>query len=282
MPETSRSAPTLRRATALTVLCAAGMLAVGCGPAASVPEDEAVAALPGDGSFDYQLGGTYSPPPGVSLVVRDRTAEPADGAYSICYVNAFQTQPGEEDLWLRKTLLVNEEGPVTDPDWPDEILLDTSTATNREAITRMLTPWIEGCAADGFDRVEFDNLDSFTRSDGALTMSDNLALATRLAGVAHDAGLSAGQKNAAEFARRLHDEARFDFAIAEECAAYDECGSYTAVYGDQVIDIEYVDRLTRDFTAMCAEPASPRAMILRDRNLVVPGDDGYVYETCER
>ena len=30
---------------------------------------------------------------------RDRSDDPAEGLYSICYVNGFQTQPGELDTW---------------------------------------------------------------------------------------------------------------------------------------------------------------------------------------
>src|SRR3546814_6194319 len=78
------------------VLSAGIALLAGCsgGPASASPE------LPPDGAaFDYQLGGAYPPPDGVEIVVRDRTAGPLEDAYSICYVNGFQTQPGEQDLW---------------------------------------------------------------------------------------------------------------------------------------------------------------------------------------
>ncbi|PKI92334.1 hypothetical protein CW368_04685 [Actinomycetales bacterium SN12] len=269
-----------RRMAMLASLGLCAMLLIAC--AAQPTPSPAVTGLPAHGGFDYQLGGAYPPDPDVSLVVRDRTARPSDGAYSICYINAFQTQPAEQDHWPHDTLLTSDAGPVIDPDWPDEILLDTSSAPKRAAITHLLTAWIEGCAHAGFDGVEFDNLDSFTRSDGALTVDDNLALAARIARIAHDAGLAVGQKNAAEFSPRLRDEADFDFAVAEECAAYGECDAYTKVYGDAVVDIEYTDQLPESFAALCAEEASPRAMILRDRHLVTPDQNGYVYEACQR
>ncbi len=233
------------------------------------------------GAFDYQLGGAYEPAPEVQLVARDRTDAPADGLYSICYINGFQTQPGEQELWPADTLLTIDGELVFDSDWPDEVLLDTSTNAKREAVLGIVGPWIEGCARDGFDAVEFDNLDSFTRSHGVLTIDDNVALASAFADVAHGVGLAVGQKNAAEYSARLKQDAGFDFAVAEECAAYEECGAYTIVYGDAVIDIEYTDALPREFDDMCADPESPGSMILRDRDLATPGDPDYVFETCQ-
>jgi hypothetical protein len=236
---------------------------------------------PAGAAPDYQLGGAYPLPKGVEIVARDRTEEPADGAYSICYINGFQTQPGELDDWPEDTILKNDEGdPVIDPAWPDEALLDTSTKARREAIADVIEPWITGCADDGFDAVEFDNLDSYTRSDRALTFDDNLALATTLVAIAHEHGLAAGQKNAAEDALTLHERAGFDFAISEECASFDECAAYTSVYGDHVIDIEYRDDLDLDFAAACAENRMPPSTVLRDRDLTTPDDDAYVFELC--
>lgn len=239
-----------------------------------------VALPPAGATPDYQLGGAYEPADGVGIVGRDRSDPPADGMYSICYVNGFQTQPGELEDWDAELLLQRDGAPVFDPDWPDEALLDTSSADRRDRIAARVGAWIEGCADAGFDAVEFDNLDSYTRSDAALTLEDNLALASALVDSAHDAGLAAGQKNAAEDAPALRDRAGFDFAVVEECGAYEECGSFTEVYGDAVIDIEYTDELPRTFAEMCADEASPASMVLRDRDLLTPDDSRHVFETC--
>lgn len=236
--------------------------------------------LPPPGAPDYQLGGAYDPPAEVTIVSRDRSAEPAVGVYSICYVNAFQTQPGEIGDWPAELLLREGDTVVFDPSWPDEALLDTSTDEKRGRIEEIVGPWIRKCADSGFDAVEFDNLDTYTRSDGALTLSGNLALAARLVATAHDAGLAAGQKNAAEDAAALRARAGFDFAVAEECAAFAECAAYTAVYGDRVIDIEYSDTDGFDFAAVCADPDTPGSVVLRDRGLVTPENPSYVYEVC--
>lgn len=238
-------------------------------------------ALPPVGAVpDYQLGGAYDPAAEVGIVGRDRSAEPAADVYSICYVNGFQTQPGELDTWDADLLLQHDGETVFDPDWPDEALLDTSTADRRERIAAQIVPWIEGCADDGFAAVEFDNLDSYTRSHDALSLDDNLALAALFVDAAHGAGLAAGQKNAAEDAVQLHEEAGFDFAVTEECAVFEECDVYAEVYGEHVIDIEYSDELPRSFAEMCADAESPASMVLRDRDLVTPDDPAYVFETC--
>ncbi|MFK3678056.1 endo alpha-1,4 polygalactosaminidase [Microbacterium sp. NPDC090218] len=253
----------------------------GCAAPAEPPAATAAFALPPVGAVpDYQLGGAYDPAPEVGIVGRDRSADPAPGVYSICYVNGFQTQPGELDSWPDDLLLRRDDEVVFDPDWPDEALLDTASSERRERIAETVTPWIEGCAEAGFDAVEFDNLDSYSRSQGALSLDDNLALATLLVDAAHAAGLAAGQKNAAEDAGVLHEQAGFDFAVTEECAVYTECGAYTAVYGDHVIDIEYTDELPRPFSDMCADDDAPASMVLRDRDLVTPGDDDYAFEMC--
>lgn len=263
----------MRGAAALA--CALGLALVGCTSPASV------ALPPAGGIPDYQLGGASDPAPEVTILARDRTADPASGVYSICYVNGFQTQPGELELFPPETLLRDADGAIRyDPDWPDEALLDTSTGARRDAILAVVGPWVEGCASDGFDAVEFDNLDSYTRSDGALTLEDNLALAAELVRTAHDAGLAAGQKNASEDAEALRDRAGFDFAVTEECSVFHECGAYTDVYGAHVIDIEYTDELPRPFAEMCADPEAPQSMVLRDRLLSAPGDPEYAFETC--
>jgi hypothetical protein len=236
------------------------------------------AVFPAGAVADYQLGGAYDPPDGVTVVARDSTDQPAAGLYSICYVNGFQTQPGDD--WP-DDLLVHVDGePLVDPNWPDEHLVDIATPENRTDAAARLDPTLRRCAAAGFAAVEFDNLDSYTRSVGHLTLDDAVAFATLLVDRAHALGLAAGQKNSAELGSRGRDEIGFDFAVAEECAVFDECGAYTSVYGDAVIDIEYTDALPRPFAEVCADPVTPRTTILRDRMLTPAGDPDHEYGHC--
>lgn len=237
---------------------------------------------PAGGLPDYQLGGAYEPAEAVEIVARDRLAEPAPGLYSICYINGFQTQPGEAENWPEELLMQVNGQPLIDPGWPDEVLLNTSSADTRDAITERITPWIKQCARQGFAAVEFDNLDSYTRSQGALTFADNAALATELVQVAHDAGLAAAQKNTAEESAELRRTVGFDFVITEGCLATAECADYAAVYGTRVIDIEYVEDSGSDIARLCDSADAPLSMVLRDRPLSTPGEPGYAFALCDR
>lgn len=274
-------------AGASAAVLASALLLSGCASGAApeaggAAEPRAGIALPpAGGPPDYQLGGAYRPDPAVTIVARDRTAEPEPGVYSICYVNGFQTQPGELGRWPDETLLRDDAGAlVHDPAWPDEVLLDTRTADRRDAIVRTVTPWIEGCAERGFAAVEFDNLDTYSRSAGALARADNVELARALVAVAHDAGLAAGQKNAADDAELMRSHAGFDFAVTEECLVFGECERYTEQYGAHVIDIEYTDELPRSFAEMCDDPGAPASLVLRDRGLAARGSADYAFALC--
>jgi hypothetical protein len=255
--------------------------ALACAPTASTA---AGATLPPvHGRFDYQIGGAYSPAATVDIVDRDWHDKPAAHRYSICYVNAFQTQP-EADSWWKKNhprlLLRDGAGHlVTDPGWPGEILLDTSTATHRRSLAGIVGGWISACARKGFRAVEPDNLDSYSRSRGRLTRADNLAYVALLAGRAHAAGLAIAQKNAVELSARAH-RAGLDFAIAEECQVYAECSSYRKVYGRHLIEIEYTNNDRSAFTTACARRGDSVSVVLRDRDVLPRGRPGYVERWC--
>jgi hypothetical protein len=236
--------------------------------------------LPPGARADYQLGGAYPPPPGVTVVVRDSTDRPEPGLYNICYVNGFQTQPGQD--WPVDLLLRGPDGaPLADPGWPDEYLLDIGSDATREGNLARVWATLQLCADKGFDAVEFDNLDSYTRSGGALDLSDALAFARLLVEAADEFGLPAGQKNTAELGTRGRDRAGFTFAVTEECHRWNECAAFTAVYGaDQVIGIEYADDLRGTFAEACTDPDRPVSLILRDRMLSTPGSADHVFEAC--
>lgn len=218
--------------------------------------------LPAGTDLDYQLGGVVRRPARVGIVVRDRTARPAGAQADVCYVNGFQTQPDEKRFWRQHPrLLLRRDGrPVVDEAW-GEWLLDVRTRSKRAALARIVGRWTDGCARAGYDAVEYDNLDSFTRSHRMITRRQALAFARLLVARAHRAGLLAGQKNLAGY-----DGTRigFDFAVAEECGRYDECGRYVRHYGDQVLVVEYRDR---DFQRTCAGYGDLLAVVRRDRDL---------------
>lgn len=186
-------------------------------------------------------------------------------------------------MWPADLLVPGPDGkPLVDLGWPDEFLLDVSTETSRQLNLTRVNRSIDMCVEKGFDAIEFDNLDSYTRSRGYIDQADALAFAKLLVDSARKHGLPAAQKNAGELGTRGRDEAGLSFAIVEECDRWRECDTYTSVYGStQVIDIEYPDDLRVDFTRACAEPHGPAKMILRDRMLVPGGSAGYVFQTCD-
>ncbi|KQS16245.1 endo alpha-1,4 polygalactosaminidase [Frigoribacterium sp. Leaf186] len=285
----------MRAPLGLVGLVVLGLALTGCtadgaragGPAArassSSPSTADGVELPPEGArFDYQLGGASPVPDGATVVARDSTDDPAAGAYDICYVNGFQTQPGVE--WPDDLLVRTADGePLVDPGWPDEHLFDLSTDAVRQAVAERQASTIDDCAESGYRAVEFDNLDSWTRSDGAFGEDDAVAFATLLVARAHAAGLATAQKNTADLGTRGRDEIGYDFAVTEECDRYDECAAYTDVYGGLVFDVEYTDDLRGSAATVCArvdalDPAP--STIVRDRDLVPADDPAHTYTAC--
>lgn len=259
--------------TAAVLVVGLGLGAVGPIPAVAVARTSpAPSPLPLGTDVDYQLGGDAAVPAHAGIVVRDRASAPLEGRYNVCYVNAFQTQPDARGFWKRheRLLLHDADGDrVVDEAW-GEWLLDLRTPARRDALLDIVGRWIDGCAADGFDAVEFDNLDSFTRSHGFLRRQQALAYAAGLVTRAHAVGLAAGQKNLAGYDGTAIG---FDFAVAEECGRYRECGSYADHYGKQVLMIEY---RRRDFRRTCRQEGADHAVVLRDRDLSPDG----VHDWC--
>ncbi len=221
---------------------------------------------PDDTDWDYQLGGDRSVPDRVGIVVRDRTSDPLEGTYNVCYVNGFQTQPDAKRFWRKHwRLVLKKEGrPVVDGAW-GEWLLDIRTPVKRKALGRIVGRWTAGCAEDGYDAVEYDNLDSFTRSKGLLTRRDARRFARRLVHRAHAEGLAAAQKNRAGWDGTV---VGYDFAIAEQCAQWRECDAYVATYGSSVLAVEYRDR---PFRRACRRWSDRLSVVRRDLALAADG-----------
>lgn len=264
----------MRRTTA-----ALATLALLASVAACSPTPDPVQPPPGV-AFDYQLGGDYPLPDGTELVVRQWAEGEADpDAYDVCYVNAFQTEatpgdPDHEDNWPPGVVWDERE----DPDWPGEHPIDIGTNANRRTAAEFVNSRLEHCAQQGFDAVELDNLDTFTRyPDAPFDEQDAIAYARLLVEFAIESGLAVGQKNTPELLDVARTEIGFGFAIVEECGAYDECQPYVDTYEGRVYDIEYTDE---GFAAACEAIGDVGAVIQRDLELLTPEDPGYVHATC--
>ncbi len=239
---------------------------------------------PADGAFDYQINGSYEPASDVEVISRDWFVSSADpDLYSICYVNAFQTQPdydiGRPDETSQWPALVVTD--LEDPNWPGEFLIDISSETARITAASHMEQILDTCAAKGYDAIEFDNLDSWTRTttgtgpwwDG----DDAAAYARLLTDYTHSLGLAAAQKNSAElFDQDRHVTAGFDFAVSENCGQWNECQDYVDQYGSFVYDIEYTDG---GFATAC-EMDEVVSVVRRDLNVEPTGATGHVYRVC--
>ncbi|MXM64614.1 hypothetical protein GR925_14455 [Streptomyces sp. HUCO-GS316] len=260
----------------LGVLAAGSAVLAGALLTPATASAEAAAPPPAHAGFDYQIGGAYTPPTGVGVVSRDHSASPAPGLYNICYINAFQAQPGAEDEWDADLLLRDDEGNIVyDTDW-NEALLDISTGDKRQRIAAKVGSWIDGCRDKGFQAIEPDNYDSYSRSNELLSAADAQAFIRLLSARSHADGLAIAQKNTVELAADRADNG-LDFAVAEECGMYDECGEYTAAFGDHVIVIEYTDE---GLSKACTGWGGALSIVRRDLDVSPAGSSGYVRETC--
>ena len=184
--------------------------------------DEPDVTLPVAGaSFDYQIGGSYPPHPETRVVSRDRGADQPRA--STASAMSTRSRPGATSCrgGGRPTptcccaTATGEQ--VVDQAW-DEVLLDVSTPdARRTALADVVGARIDRCAADGFDAVEPDNLDSYrTLGRPAQLASDAVAFVTLLAERAHSAGLAIAQKNDTGWHPK-DGTIGFDFAVVEEC-----------------------------------------------------------------
>ncbi|KAB1141262.1 endo alpha-1,4 polygalactosaminidase [Streptomyces luteolifulvus] len=262
-----------RKKLGIAAACAAALAGTLLVPATASADP---IAPPTHAGVDYQIGGAYTPPEGVQIVIRDHGASPAAGLYNVCYVNTFQAQPGAESEWDADLLLRDASGNIVyDTEWK-EALLDIRSAEKRERIMAKVGPWIDGCRDHGFQAIEPDNYDSYLRSGGLLSTTDAQEFIKLQSARAHNDGLAIGQKNTAELAANRVANG-LDFAVSEECGQYVECGDYTAAFGDNVIVIEYTDTGLAD---ACAGWGDMLSIVQRDVQVSPAGSPEYVRQTC--
>lgn len=208
--------------------------------------------------FDDASAMTASEPSGPSSVV---TALHSRGAYSICYVEAGAQQPEPDSAHFAAADYTNGSLKTTQMQgYSAEHWFDTrgfagyvpggaltGTAAN---IAAGMSLRIKGCAAEGQDALEPDDLDGYTNKSASgakgggwgLTQADAAGYGAWLAYTAHADGLAIFQKNDTDNIKA--DEPTFDGAISEECNAYDDPCSEWKPYlsaGKPVLNAEYTD-----------------------------------------
>jgi serine/threonine protein kinase len=226
--------------------------------------------------WDYQIGGAYALPTDVQVVSRSHEDTPAPGAYNICNFNAFQAQENAEKDWDSDLLLRDADGDVVyDEDWA-EAVLDIRTDAKRQRIASEVNTWIDECATKGYKSVEPDNYDTFTRFPDYLTANQAKALMKLLAVHAHAKGLAVAQKNTLELVSE-RASVGLDFAVAEECGEWNECGEFAEAFDDNVLVVEYT---AKGLSNACSGWSSTLSVVRRDQDVVPEGASGYVRETC--
>lgn len=156
----------------------------------------------------------------------------ASGRKVVCYFSA-----GSYENWRPDTasfpaaVLGNTNG------WPDEKWLDIRRL---DVLGPLMANRMALCRDKGFDAVEPDNVDGYANNTGfPLTSADQIAFNRMIADTAHALGLSVGLKNDIDQVATL--EPSFDFAVNEECFAFDECAPLSQFIdaGKAVFSAEY-------------------------------------------
>ncbi|MBM4364674.1 MAG: endo alpha-1,4 polygalactosaminidase [Deltaproteobacteria bacterium] len=172
------------------------------------------------------------------------------GRVVICYFSAGSHEDWRDDAGDFPEAALGEalDG------WAGERWLDTRDSTVRSLMEARLDHAVQrGC-----DAVEPDNVDGYANDNGFdLAASDQLDYNRFLAGAAHDRGLSVGLKNDLDQVRELEPD--FDWALNEECVAYDECARVEPFIdaGKAVFHVEYVDAWA-DAEALAEEVCAAR------------------------
>jgi hypothetical protein len=121
--------------------------------------------------------------------------------------------------------------------WPGEQWLDVRRL---DLLMPIMEARLNLCKQKGFDTVDPDNVDGYTNSTGfPLTAADQLGYNAAIANAAHARGLTVALKNDLDQIPQL--VSYFDWALNEQCFAYQECGLLTPFRsaGKAVMNIEY-------------------------------------------
>jgi hypothetical protein len=175
------------------------------------------------------------------------------GRKAICYldVGAWENYRPDANRFPKAVLGRAYEG------YPDERWLDVRRID-------LLAPILRGrfdlCRRKGFDAVEPDNIAGYENKTGfPLTAADQLRFNRWVAREVHRRGMSVALKNDPGQVGQL--VGRFDFAVVEECFAYDECGMFSpfVAAGKAVFVAEYEEPLA----AICDQAGRLRFSVIR-------------------
>ncbi|HWJ42621.1 MAG TPA: endo alpha-1,4 polygalactosaminidase [Solirubrobacterales bacterium] len=141
--------------------------------------------------------------------------------------------------------------------YPDERWLDIRRI---DLLAPVLRQRFDLCRRKGFDAVEPDNIAGYENETGfPLGAGDQLRFNRWVARQVHRRGMSVALKNDPGQVRQL--VGRFDFAVVEECFAYDECRRFSPFVdaGKAVFVAEYEEPLA----SICGQAERLRFSVIR-------------------
>ena len=199
-----------------------------------------------------------------------------EGRKVICYFSAGSYESWREDASdFPDAVLGNAlEG------WEGERWLDIR---RMDLLAPLMRARLDLAEAKGCDGVEPDNVDGYSNDTGfALSSEDQLQYNRFLAQEAHARGLAVGLKN--DLAQVAELESDFDFALNEECHAYDECALLLPFieHGKPVFNAEYESRFIGDNEASPALCNEANALGLQTLVLPLMLDNSFRYSCDEK
>jgi len=185
--------------------------------------------------------------PGGSNAVDNSAAVSAihgNGGHVLCYVSAGTYEPFRPDAQdyvdfdqaCGNCLIGKPVAGFRDEHWLD--IRDDQG--QRTFILSKLAARVDRCKTDGFDAVEFDNVEGYANSSGfPLSDGDQLVFNTSVANLAHARGLTAALKN--DLGQVTELVPYFDMAVNEQCQQFDECAALDPFIGagKAVFQVEY-------------------------------------------
>ncbi len=184
------------------------------------------------GSIDQSVSAQVFEVDGFDTAASTVATLKAGGRRTVCYFSA-----GSFEDWRPDAASFPAEVLGAANGWPGERWLDIRRL---DLLGPVMAARMTMCRDKGFDAVEPDNVDGYANKTGfALTAADQLAYNRMIAATAHGLGLSAALKNDVDQVADL--EPSFDFAVNEECFAFDECDGLSrfVAAGKAVFSAEY-------------------------------------------
>ncbi len=189
--------------------------------------------------WHWQLTGTVSTDHKVEMYDIDLfltkpsliTTLKAKGHKVICYFSAGTLDKNRPDAASFPAAAIGKKMKSWDEQWLD---------IRNKKVWAIMASRLDLARSRGCDGVEPDNVDGYANDSGFnLKAKDQLAFNKYLAAEAHKRSLSVGLKNDLDQIKELLPH--FDWALNEECLAYDECGKLTPFItaGKAVFHVEY-------------------------------------------